>query len=278
MSSDIGITNNLTHQRAKSLETLRLAQTKKTDQKNNTATTQPLTQDKISLSAPDLFENISKIQGFLDDISYGKQIVQTSLESLGSIVEKFEEIGGLAIRAESTISSSLPEELKAPQIAEFEKKASNLSQEISRIVQNNGFKEKNLLEGDTIILAGDSSGFPLNAEGVIISTRDFGLDNIQFRSKEESLFIKNLILNAIDQASLFKSQLNGFSFELDTREDFSEASIQTFVTQAQLQTDQPSQSEAEALEDLQYRLKKSVIESEEPLGATAQVELLQQFR
>jgi len=276
MSSDINNTNNLATQRAQSLETLRLAQTNKTKQQNTVERQTPVKKDKVSLSKPALFENISKIQGFLDDISYGQQIVKTALENINSIIETFEEIGGLAIRAGNVLNSSISEELKTPQITEFQSKAANLSDKISNLVQGNGFEGKNLLKGDIIPLTGtEKSSFPLTAEGVLIATKDLGLDNIQFRSTEESDFVKNLVLNALDQVSLFKSQLNGFSFELDTRKEFSETTIETFIEQAQ----KPEQGhdEANALNDLQYRLKQDIIDSGETLGAPAQVELLQQF-
>lgn len=283
MSSDIGVTSNLAHQRAKSLETLRLAQTEKkptTEQTSSARATKEISQDSVSISAPDLYENISQIQGFLEDISYGQEIVGTAINSVKTIIEKLEEVGGLAVRANNVLKSSISPELMKPQVNAFQEKAIELSQEITNIVENNGFDGKNLLVGDNISLTGDAQGgFPLKAEGMAISSEDLGLNNPLFKSPEEIEFVKNLVLNAIDQTSLLRSQLNGFSYDLDTRKEFSESTIDAFVAQAQREVGVTSEeSEANALQDLHNRTIQNMIASDETLGESAQVELLDQFR
>jgi flagellin-like hook-associated protein FlgL len=283
MSSDIGITNNLAHQRAKSLETLRLAQTEKkstTEQTSSARTTHVVSQDSVSISAPDLYENIAQIQGFLEDISYGQEIVGTAIDSVNTIIEKLEEVGGLAVRANNVLKSSISPELMTPQVNAFQERTIELSQEITNIVENNGFDGKNLLVGDNISLTGDAKGgFPLKAEGMAISSEDLGLNNPLFGSPEEIEFVKNLVLNAIDQTSLLRSQLNGFSYDLDTRKEFSESTIDAFVAQAQREVGVTNEeSEANALQDLHNRTIQNMIASDETLGESAQVELLDQFR
>ena len=239
--------------------------------------------DTVSLSSPEFLEKITQIQGFLEQISYGQTVISTAQDNVETLISKLEELGGVAVRARGVLDSSVSQDILKPQLDVLRQRAQVLGQDVDNISLNTGFEGENLLAGDDVAFVIDPSDpSKLRVEGIDASTEQFGLSTIAFKTSEDAEYIKNLVSQAVDQVSMFKSQLRGSSRELETRKEFSESTIEVFLAQAQSEQTS-SQEESDALRSLQSRLLQQAEEVGEDggyeyLALEAQFELLEHFR
>lgn len=285
MSSDMTITSPHLKGTISINDLGKAAQTKRVNDVEQGAVTSAhdVRSDTVSLSSPEFLEKITQIQGFLEQISYGQTVISTAQDNVETLISKLEELGGVAVRARGVLDSSVSQDILKPQLDELRQRAQVLGQDVDNISLNTGFEGENLLAGDDVAFVIDPSDpSKLRVEGIEASTEQFGLSTIAFKTSEDAEYIKNLVSQAVDQVSMFKSQLRGSSRELETRKEFSENTIEVFLAQAQSEQTS-SQEESDALRSLQTRLLQQAEEVGEDgeyeyLALEAQFELLEHFK
>jgi len=243
----------------------------------STSAVAAVTQDSVSLSSPVFLEKITQIQGFLEQISYGETVISTALDNTETIIAKLEEVGGVALKLEQILRSSVDPELLTPQKDALQERVVQIFGDIDNLSKNNGFPEENVLQGDVVSFAtGSNDSLRLSVEGYALDTQAFGFDGLELESAEGAQYLKGLVLQALDQSALLRSQLRATSYELETRKGFSENTIEVLLAQAQQSS--PVSDEASALRHLQADLFSRGGEEAEFLAFDAQYELLEQFK
>lgn len=277
MSSDMGITTGrLTLGGVKSIE--RSSSVSKAETKSAPVAPVPAS-DTVSLSSPEFLEKITQVQGFLEQISYGETIVDTALSNVDTIAAKLEEIGGVALRFEELLNSSISQDLIQPQAEKFSERLVSLYQDIDNISQNSGFEGENILQGDVVSFVVDQKDRNhLSVEGDALDSQTFGFRGLDIQTADDAQYLKNLVLQSLDQTSLLRAQLRSSSFEMQTRKEFSQSTIDVLVAQAQGGAQESIAQEAEALRSLSSKIADKAAGDGEFLAFDAQYTLLGHFK
>ncbi|MGE4312943.1 MAG: hypothetical protein AB7E85_01565 [Pseudobdellovibrionaceae bacterium] len=279
--SDIKLTSSLLQQkadlaRAKGLDaSARSSKVDAPSSSDETLKSSPI-RDSVSITPSALLEKVSGFQGLLENVENAGRTLDTALSALDTITAKFEEIGGIAIQTGRALAEG-----RSDDVAAFQSRFEAAVRDIDNLAKNAGFPGENLLAGDVISFKfGDEPGAQLHVEGFKSSATDMGIGNVVLADEGVADGLKLQMRQVLDELGAFRSQLMGDSFEVETRKEFAQSSIDLFIgavqaSAAQVAQQVPANDEAAALLALQTR--QMLEESGGSLASDAQRSLLEQF-
>lgn len=280
MASDIRtLTSSILQQKSQNAGKVNdLADTKaarKSDKSSESDASKPI-RDEVVLSSGDLLEKVAKFQSLFEDVESVKRVLTTAVDTVETILAKLEEAGGVAVQSKNGLANGLD----AEKISEFTERFAALLNDIDNLAQNTGFAGENLLSGDNIAFSlGENPPVNFTVEGFRISSEGLELDNYELDSQENSLRAQNAVTQYLDQVKAFRSQLFSDLQEIQTRQEFSSATIDALIASTKQVAEQqsvPLNDESAALLALQTQ---QILQNQsgESLALESQRNLLEQF-
>ena len=280
MASDISkLTSSLLQQKTqnagKAADLSNANKTRESDKSSESLANKAI-RDEVVISSGDLLEKVSKFQSLFEDVESVKRVLTTAVDTIETVLAKLEEAGGVAIQAKNGIANGLTPE----KIAEFTERFSAVLNDVDNLAQNTGFAGENLLSGDNIeFYLGENPPVGFKVEGFKISSEGLELDNYELNTQEAASRAQNAITQYLDQVKAFRSQLFGDLQEVETRQEFSSATIDALIESAKNVASQqsvPLNDESAALLALQTQ---QILQNDsgESLALESQRNLLDQF-
>lgn len=236
----------------------------------------PSTSETTTIAVTSLNQKAQDLQKLLDGLDKSITTLQTARDSINEVVSLLEEAGGVTVRARDTLKTNAGYEGNKDKIADLEARYTDILKKLDQIVSASGTKGVNLLKGETLTTAFDdegkstiaTQGTDLTAKGLEFRTPDF---TTAFKVQDSRIDV----MNAIDIAITLRHQVTSDTMLIQTRQEFSQNTIETLNAGADKIQFNDLGEEAANLLVLQVR--QQISETEDPLAAESQQHLLKQF-
>lgn len=235
-----------------------------------------ITTETTTIAVSSLTQKAQDLQKLLDTLDKSITTLNTARDVINDIIALAEEAGGITVRARDTLKTEAGYEGNKDRLAELENRYRAVIQKIDQTVEKASVKGVNLLKGDTLRTnfdndgksALDTQGYDLTAKGLEFREPDF---SSVFKVQDSRIDV----MNAIDIAVTLRHQVTSDAMLIQTRQEFSENTIETLTSGASKVQFNDLGEEAANLLALQIRQQLSA--SNDPLASEAQQYLLKQF-
>lgn len=241
-----------------------------------TAVTASSTSETTTIAVTSLNQKAQDLQKLLDGLDKSITTLQTARDGINEIVGLLEEAGGVTVRARDTLKTNAGYEGNKDKIADLETRYNDILKKVDQIVAASGSKGTNLLKGDTLTTSFDEDGkSTIDTQGTDLTSA-----GLEFRKPDFSTAFKVQdsridVMNAIDIAITLRHQVTSDTMLIQTRQEFSENTIETLNAGADKIQFKDLGEEAANLLVLQVR--QHISQTEDPLASEAQQHLLKQF-
>ncbi len=280
MASDITkLTSSLLQQKTqnagKAVDLSNAKKARDSEKTSNTTENKPI-RDEVVISSGELLEKVSKFQNLFEDVESVKRVLATAVDTIETVLAKLEEAGGVAVQAKNGFANGLDDEKRA----EFTERFAAILNDVDNLAQNTGFTGENLLSGDNIeFYLGENPPVGFKVEGFKISSEGLELESYELSTPEAANRAQSAVTQYLDQVKAFRAQLFGDLQEVETRQEFSSATIDVLIESAKNVAGQksvPLNDESAALLALQTQ---QILQNDsgEGLALESQRNLLNQF-
>lgn len=236
----------------------------------------PTLTETTTIAVTSLTQKAQDLQKLLDTLDTSITTLNTARDVINDVVALTEEAGGITVRARDTLKTAAGYEGNKDRLAELETRYKAVLERIDATVEKATVKGINLLKGDTLTTnfdnkgksALDTQGYDLTAKGLEFRDPDF---SSAFKVQDSRIDV----MNAIDIAVTLRHQVTSDAMLIQTRQEFSENTIETLNAGASKVQFNDLGEEAANLLVLQVR--QQIGATSDPLAAEAQQYLLQQF-
>lgn len=244
---------------------------------SQTTVSTPSTTETTTIAVTSLNQKAQDLQKLLDGLEQSITTLQNSRDAINEVVALAEEAGGITVRARDTLKTAAGYEGNKDRIAELEQRYTAVLEKLDKLVASSAAKNGvNLLKGDTLVTAFDEDGkSTLETQGSDLTSK-----GLEFRAPDFSTAFKVQdsridVMNAIDIAVTLRHQVTSDMMLIQTRQDFSENTIETLNAGAS--KIQFGDLGEEAANLLVLQVRQQLAETDAPLASEAQQYLLKQF-
>ena len=234
------------------------------------------TTETTTIAVTSLNQKAQDLQKLLDGLDRSITTLQTARDAINDVVGLLEEAGGITVRARDTLKTAAGYEGNKDKLAEMETRYMNVLERLDAAIEKVSGKGANLLKGEDLTTAFDNEsastlvtqGSNLTAAGLEIRKPDF---SSAFKVQDSRIDI----MNAIDIAVTLRHQVTSDMMLIQTRQEFSQNTIETLNSGASKIQFNDLGEEAANLLALQIRQQIGL--NDDPLASEAQHHLLKQF-
>ena len=233
--------------------------------------------ETTTIAVTSLNQKAQDIGKLLDGLDKSITTLQTARDSINEIIGFIEEAGGITIRARDTLKTSAGYEGNKDRLAELETRFQAVLDKLDAKIEAVSGKGVNLLKGDTLVtsFADKKSNSDLLTQGYNLTAK-----GLEFRKPDFSSLFKVQdsridVMNGIDIAITLRHQVTSDMMLIQTRQEFSQNTIETLNAGAS--TIQLNDLGDEAANLLVLQVRQQLAQTEDPLASEAQQQLLKQF-
>lgn len=235
------------------------------------------TTETTTIAVTSLNQKAQDLARLLDGLDKSITTLQSARDSINEVIGHIEEAGGITIRARDTLKTSAGYEGNKDRIAELEARYQSVLDKIDKTVAAASGKGVNLLKGDTLVTSfGDKNansaletqGYNLTAKGLEFRKPDF---KTAFKVQDSRIDV----MNGIDIAITLRHQVTSDMMLIQTRQEFSQNTIETLNAGAD--KFQLTDLGDEAANLLVLQVRQQLAQTSDPLASEAQQQLLKQF-
>lgn len=232
--------------------------------------------EPTSIAVTSLTQKAQDIQNLLDGLERSISTLQTARDVINEVVGHIEEAGGLTVRARNTLSTPAGYEGNKERLTELEERYTSVLEKIDATVATAAVKGVNLLKGDTLTTSFDQDGnSTLATQGYNLTSKGLEFRKADFSSLFKVQDSRIDVMNAIDIAVTLRHQVTSDMMLIQTRQEFSENTIETLNAGAS--TIKLTDLGEEAANLLTLQVRQQLSETDEPLASEAQQFILKQF-
>lgn len=274
MPSDISITGALRNQ----IQSLLKGKTNAADSAKNASSAptpekaSTLFEDDKTTIVSSISDHSKSIEKILDTIEKSLVTLQRARAAVQEIGTYIEEAGGITVQARNAFS----QDAKAEDVAAMEKRYTDVLKKIDMIADSFGASGSNILKGDVFITQfSDDSRTDMQTAGFVMTAEGLGFRKADFSSLKSIQDSRIDVINAHDIANAMKNSISSDIMLLQTRQDFSNSTLQALGFASENIPKTNLNDEAAQLLALHVRQQLSTTDA--PLAAEAQQHLLSQF-
>lgn len=239
---------------------------------NSNATSEPVTIVVTSLN-----EKVQDLQKLLDKVEKSIATLTASRDLVQEAVGILEEAGGITVRARDTLKTAAGFEGNKDRLAELETRFTGALEKLAQIVDKASINGVNLLKGETLETSFDEFGKnQFITSGLNLSPEALEFRNPDFSSLEKIQDARIDVMNAMDIGTTLRHILSSDLILMQTRQEFSEATISTLTAGAETIPIAANLGD-EAANLLALQIRQQLSETDTPLAAEGQQHLLKQF-
>lgn len=236
----------------------------------------PTATETTTIAVTSLNQKAQDLQKLLDTLDTSISTLNTARDTINDVVALAEEAGGITVRARDTLKTAAGYEGNKDRLAELEARFQSVIAKIDAAVEKAAVKGVNLLKGDTLITKFDNDGrSALDTQGTDLTAAGLGFRKPDFSNAFKVQDSRIDVMNAIDIAVTLRHQVSSDAMLIQTRQEFSENTIETLNAGASKVQFNDLGEEAANLLVLQIRQQLSA--NDEPLAAESQQYMLKQF-
>ncbi len=233
--------------------------------------------ETTTIAVTSLNQKAQDIGKLLDGLDKSITTLQAARDTINEVIAMIEEAGGITIRARDTLKTSAGYEGNKDRLADLETRFQAVLAKIDATVNAVSGKGVNLLKGDTLVTSfGEKNsnsdlqtqGYDLTAKGLEFRKPDF---SSLFKVQDSRIDV----MNGIDIAITLRHQVTSDMMLIQTRQEFSQNTIETLNAGAS--TIQLNDLGDEAANLLVLQVRQQLAQTEDPLASEAQQHLLKQF-
>ncbi len=230
-----------------------------------------------TIAVTSLNQKAQDLARLLDNLDKSITTLQSARDAVNDIVALTEEAGGITIRARDTLRTSAGYEGNKDRLAELEVRYQAVLEKIDARVDQVAGKGANLLKGDTLItaFADKNSSSDLVTQGYNLTSKGLEFRKPDFSSQFKVQDSRIDVMNAMDIAVTLRHQVTSDIMLIQTRQEFSQNTIETLTAGAS--TIQLADLGDEAANLLALQVRQQLAISDDQLASEAQQHLLKQF-
>jgi hypothetical protein len=233
--------------------------------------------ETTTLAMSSLHQKAHDLHKLLDTLDRSITTLTSSRDSINEVVALIEEAGGITIRARDTLKTAAGYEGNKDRLAELENRYKTVLAKIDATVAAADIRGVNLLKGHTLTTSfGDRTGgsdlvthgYDLTSAGLEFRTPDF---SSPFKVQDSRIDV----MNGIDIAVTLRHQVTSDIMLIQTRQEFSQNTIETLNAGAS--SIRLNDLGEEAANLLALQIRQQLGETDESLASESQRHLLKQF-
>lgn len=232
--------------------------------------------EPVTIVVTTLNEKVQDLQKLLNGLDQSISALNSTIGSVDQVIAALEEAGGISVRARDIVKIEDGYESNKDRLAELETRFNAAVEKIESIVEKASVNGVNLLKAETMTTKFDNEGKSLiETTGIDLSSDVLDIRDADFSSNAGVQDARIDIMNALDVTTTLRHMLTSDKILIQTRQEFSQATISTLAAGANEIPVGNVGDEAANLLALQIRQQLS--DTNLPLAAESQQHILKQF-